>query len=131
MKRQPLIVCAALLLLTGVIAGAFGAHGLKRIVTADMLATWNTGVLYQLIHGLGILMTSQLHALLNKKLLRLAGYAMLIGTLIFSGSLYLIVLTGVTRLGAITPIGGLFFLIAWAIIAIAAWSGTNSKQNSH
>lgn len=131
MKRQPLIVCAALLLLTAVAAGAFGAHGLKRVVTPDLLATWSTGVLYQLVHGLGILVTQQLQGFLNRKLLQLAGYAMLAGTLIFSGSIYLIVLTGFTRLGAITPIGGLLFLIAWTMVAITAWSGTNSKQNTH
>lgn len=131
MKRQPLIVCAAFLLLTGVAAGAFGTHGLKRVITPDLLTTWNTGVLYQLVHGLGILVTSLLHGSMSKNLLRMAGYAMVIGTLIFSGSIYLIVLTGVTRIGAVTPIGGVLFLTAWAMVAIAAWSGTNSEENSH
>jgi uncharacterized membrane protein YgdD (TMEM256/DUF423 family) len=96
----------------GVAAGAFGAHGLKRIVDADMLAIWHTAVLYQLA-----LLATQIGA----PLLGMAGAVMLAGVLIFSGSLYVLVLTGTKWLGAITPVGGMAFIIAWAMVAWAAW----------
>lgn len=122
-----LIMYGALLLLTGVAAGAFGAHGLKRFVSAEALTIWQTGVLYQLVHGLGLLITAQLSITLKIGLLRIAAYIMLAGTLIFSGSLYVLVLTGVLWLGAITPIGGVLLLVAWALICIAAWRGKTQK----
>lgn len=122
MKRQTLIFYAALLLLTGVAAGAFGAHAIRSAVTPQMLSTWNTGVLYQLVHGLGLMLTAQLYASSKHGLLRLACYVMLAGTLLFSGSLYLLVLTGTVWFAYITPIGGVLFLTAWVLVAMAAWT---------
>lgn len=122
MKRQTIILYAALLMLTGVAAGAFGAHAIRRAVTPEMLSTWNTAVLYQLIHGLGILITAQLYSTLKHGLLRLACHVMLVATLLFSGSLYLLVLSGTIWLAFITPIGGVLFLTAWGLVAIAAWN---------
>lgn len=127
MKRQTLIVYAALLLLTGVTAGAFGAHAIRRAVTPDMLATWNTAVLYQLVHGLGIMITAQLYTSLRHGLFRVACYVMLTGTLLFSGSLYLLVLTGTVWFAFITPFGGMLFLTAWALVIIAAWTTKTPK----
>src|SRR5690554_1798677 len=125
MKHQTLILCAALLLLTGVAAGAFGAHAIRHAVTPEMLATWNTAVLYQLVHGLGLMLTAQLYTSLRHGLLHVACYVMLAGTLLFSGSLYLLVLTGTIWFAYITPIGGVLFLIAWMLVGIAAWATKN------
>ena len=121
MTDRQLIIVAALTMLVGVGAGAFGAHGLKRMITPDMLSIWHTAVLYQLIHGLGMLLIAVLGARLGSPLLTLSGSVMFAGILIFSGSLYVLVLTGTRWLGAITPIGGAAFLIAWAMVAIAAY----------
>lgn len=127
MKRQTLIVYGALLLLTGVALGAFGAHAIRRAVTPEMLSTWNTAVLYQLIHGLGILITAQLYTTLQHGLLRLAAYVMLVATLLFSGSLYLLVLSGIYWFAFVTPFGGILFLTAWALVVIAAWNTKTPK----
>ena len=125
MKRQTLTLYAALLLLTGVAAGAFGAHAIRSSVTPEMLGTWNTAVLYQLVHGLGLMLTAQLYQSLRHGLLRIACYVMLAGTLLFSGSLYLLVLTGTIWFAYITPIGGVLFLTAWVLVSIAAWAAKN------
>lgn len=127
MKRQTLILYGALLLLTGVALGAFGAHAIRSAVTPEMLSTWNTAVLYQLVHGLGILFTAQLYMTLGHGLLRVAAYVMLIATLLFSGSLYLLILSGIYWFAFITPIGGMLFLTAWALVALAAWSTKTPK----
>jgi uncharacterized membrane protein YgdD (TMEM256/DUF423 family) len=121
MTDRQLIITAALTLLTGVAAGAFGAHGLKRILGPEWLPVWQTAVLYQLIHGLGMLAIAALGARFGSALLSNAGLAMFAGIVLFSGSLYVLALTGTRWLGAITPIGGLFFLAAWAMVAIAAY----------
>lgn len=121
MTDRRLIIAASVLLFIGVGAGAFGAHGLKSFISADMLAVWHTAVLYQLIHGLGMLAIAALSGRYASPLLRHAGTAMFLGILIFSGSLYVLVLTGVKWLGAITPIGGLAFLAAWGMVATAAY----------
>lgn len=87
-----------------------------------MLAVWETAVLYHLVHALGLLLIGILcHLMPDLALLRNAGWALLIGTLFFSGSLYLLVLTGVKPLGMITPIGGVAFLVGWILLAAAAW----------
>ncbi|AEC18934.1 hypothetical protein PT7_0394 [Pusillimonas sp. T7-7] len=121
MTDRQLIIVAALTLLVGVGAGAFGAHGLKRMITPDMLSVWQTAVLYQLIHGLGMLVIAALGSRFASPLLSLSGSVMFAGILIFSGSLYALVLTNTKWLGAITPIGGAAFLIAWAMVAVAAY----------
>lgn len=122
MKRQALIIYGALLLLTGVAFGAFGAHAIQRVVTPEALSAWNTAVLYQLVHGLGIVLTAQLYMTLRHGLLRVAAYVMLVATLLFSGSLYLLVLSGIYWFAFITPFGGVLFLTAWALVALAAWN---------
>src|SRR5690606_20803085 len=121
MTDRQLIIVAALTLFVGVGAGAFGAHGLKRMITPDMLSVWQTAVLYQLVHGLGMLAIAALGSRLGTPLLSLSGSVMFAGILIFSGSLYALVLTGTKWLGAITPLGGLAFLIAWAMVAVATY----------
>ncbi|WP_353152320.1 DUF423 domain-containing protein [Pollutimonas bauzanensis] len=121
MTDRQLVIAASLILLIGVGAGAFGAHGLRRIISPDLLSVWQTAVLYQLVHGLGMLAIAALGARFGSSLLSNAGVLMFVGIVIFSGSLYVLALTGTRWLGAITPIGGLAFIAAWAMVALAAY----------
>ena len=104
----------------GVALGAFGAHGLRGRLSPEMLAVFETGVRYQMYHTLALLITGLVMARIDGWLVHLAGWCFVAGILIFSGSLYALALTGVTVLGAITPIGGLAFLAGWACLAVAA-----------
>lgn len=122
MTERHLVILASLLLAAGVAAGAFGAHGLKRILSADMLQIWQTGVLYHLIHALGMLALAALMGRLSSPgLLGWAGLLMFMGIVFFSGSLYVLALSGTKWLGAITPLGGVLFILAWLLTAVAAW----------
>lgn len=103
-----------------VILGAFGAHGLKRMVTPDMLAIFHTGVEYQFYHALGLLAVGLL--LLHHSAsaaLKWSGWLMFSGVILFSGSLYLLVLTDERWLGAVTPVGGVAFILSWLLMIIA------------
>jgi len=102
----------------GVAAGAFGAHGLKEQVSPEMLEVWKTGAFYQIVHALALVAIGTL-ATHNKPPPTPIAWLFLIGVLLFSGSLYLLVVTGVKALGAITPIGGLSFILAWTWLAIS------------
>lgn len=116
------IMLGSLNALLAVVLGAFGAHGLKSRVTTDMLAVWQTGVQYHMFHALGLVLIGVLIQLQPQVgTLRLSGYFLLAGIALFSGSLYLMVLSGVRALGAITPIGGVSFIIGWLILAIGIW----------
>lgn len=128
MQDRHLIAAGAFLMLLAVAFGAFGAHGLKPHLSADMLAIWHTAVLYQMVHALGCIACGILMPRDSQrtKSIALAGTCMLIGILIFSGSLYLLALTGLRWLGAITPIGGVAFLAAWGILGWAVWRGDRS-----
>nr|WP_220185848.1 DUF423 domain-containing protein [Paenactinomyces guangxiensis] len=102
--------------------GAFGAHGLAGKVTDKMLAYWNTGAHYHIIHGLALLFIGLLisKAGENASSLQIAGWLILAGIFFFSGSLYVMVLTNVKVLGAITPIGGVSLIAGWILVAVAA-----------
>jgi len=104
----------------GVGTGAFGAHGLKAHVSPEMLAVWQTAVLYQLVHALGLLAVAALYPLLHARLAAVAAAFLLAGICVFSGSLYALVLSGVRIIGAITPLGGASFMIGWLLLALAA-----------
>jgi uncharacterized membrane protein YgdD (TMEM256/DUF423 family) len=107
---------------SGVALGAFGAHALKSKVAPEMLNVWETSVLYHLIHALGLILIGVLCSLMpDVSLVRNAGWSILAGTVLFSGSLYVLVLTGAKPLGMITPLGGVAFLLGWLLLAIAAW----------
>lgn len=121
MTERHLVILASLSLAAGVAAGAFGAHGLKRILSADMLQIWQTGVLYHLIHALGMLALAALMMRWTSPMLGWAGLLMFVGIVFFSGSLYVLALSGTKWLGAITPLGGTLFIIAWLLTAVAAW----------
>jgi uncharacterized membrane protein YgdD (TMEM256/DUF423 family) len=102
--------------------GAFGAHGLKQTLTVDMLAVYHTGVQYHFYHALGLILIGiVLHQLTNAKSVKLSGWLMLIGIILFSMSLYLYSLTGISGLVMVTPFGGLAFLSAWALLAYGIW----------
>jgi uncharacterized membrane protein YgdD (TMEM256/DUF423 family) len=102
-------------------AGAFGAHGLKRMLTPELLSVWQTGVLYHLIHALGLFVVALLGARYGSSLLSAAGVVMFVGIVLFSGSLYVLSLTGTHWLGAVTPFGGVAFLASWGMVALAAY----------
>ena len=102
--------------------GAFGAHGLKSRVAPEMLSVWQTGVQYHLIHALALLLIGILCQMMPATpLVRYAGWSLQLGILLFSGSLYVLVLSGVKSLGMITPLGGVAFLVGWLLFALAAW----------
>lgn len=121
MNPRILMLCGALLLALGVAAGAFGAHGLRRIVSPESLETWRTAAHYQMLHGLGLLLIAALWPHVAPTLAAWAGSLMLTGAIVFSGSLYALVLTDTRILGTITPIGGLLMIVAWVLLAWAAW----------
>ena len=104
----------------GVAFGAFGAHALRARLSPEMLAVFETGVRYQMYHALALLLVAATIPRFGGWLIVAAGWLMTVGIVLFSGSLYALALTGVTTLGAITPIGGLAFLAGWACLAIAA-----------
>ncbi len=100
--------------------GAFGAHGLRARLSPEMMAVFQTGVQYHIYHALALILVSGIMGRMSGWLIQTAGWCFTAGIVFFSGSLYLLAVTGVTSLGAITPIGGLFFLIGWACLAFAA-----------
>ena len=103
--------------------GAFGAHGLRATLNTDDLATFEVGVRYQMYHALALLAVAWAASRWESTSLVVAGWAFVVGILIFSGSLYLLVVTGPRWLGAITPVGGVSFLVGWALLAWAAIRG--------
>ena len=105
---------AAVLGASGVACGAFGAHGLEDLVTPDRLATWETAARYHQIHAVALLAL----ALVGKEGRTLAFGLMLAGTLVFAGSLYLLVLLDISWLGAVTPIGGLLLIAGWGSLVL-------------
>lgn len=107
----------------GVAAGAFGAHALGEMVTADRLATWETAARYQLVHALALLATAWAVERWPGRLARIAGWLFVAGTLLFSGSLYLLVLTDTGWLGAVTPLGGIAFLGGWSCLVRQSLKG--------
>ena len=106
----------ALFGLSGVMIGAFGAHGLNALLTADQLAIYHTGVDYQFVHALALLLLGALAQHQTPKAWQLAATLFIAGVFFFSGSLYLLVLTDTSWLGAITPIGGTSFIAGWAAL---------------
>ncbi len=102
--------------------GAFGAHGLKHKLSAEMMAVYQTAVQYHFYHALALLMTAILcHQFVNNALFRFSGWCFFAGMVIFSGSLYVLSLSGLRWLGAITPFGGLIFLVGWLCLALGAY----------
>lgn len=104
--------------------GAFGAHGLEGKISERMMGIWEKGVTYQMFHAVGLFIVAfMVDKFPGVSLIPLAGWLMFAGILIFSGSLYVLSTTGITKLGMITPIGGLAFLAAWVLLALAVLKG--------
>lgn len=108
------IIIGAIFTGLGVAFGAFGAHVLEQLVSVDDLETFETGVRYQMYHGLALLFIGLLIS--TNKNLRITAWAFTLGIIIFSGSLYLLVLLDIRWLGAITPVGGLSFIFGWLFL---------------
>lgn len=117
------LALGALNALISVACGAFAAHGLRSRVGPDLVAVFETGARYQMYHGLALILAGLLAVHRPSGLLAAAAWSHLIGIVIFSGSLYLLTLTGVRALGAITPVGGVAFLVGWALFLAAALRG--------
>jgi len=110
----------ALSALLSVGAGAFGAHALRTRLAPDLLAVFETGARYQMYHALGLFAAGYASGRFGGSAASGAGLCFAFGTLVFSGSLYALALTGVRGLGAVTPLGGLAFLAGWLLLAFAA-----------
>lgn len=120
-RLKTFIIIGAINAFLAVALGAFGAHGLEGRVEQKYLEIWKTGVTYQMFHATGLLIVGVLLGRLPANaLLSWSGWMMLIGIILFSGSLYVMTLTKISILGAITPLGGLLFLAAWILIVVAA-----------
>jgi uncharacterized membrane protein YgdD (TMEM256/DUF423 family) len=126
MERKVFAVGSALAGL-GVVFGAFGAHALKASSSPKMLTTFETGVRYQMYHGLGLLALAWAVSRWPERRLMPAAWLLLAGTVVFSGSLYLLVLTGARWFGAITPFGGLLLIFGWGLVA---WRLVRPKPRS-
>lgn len=120
-RSRPWLVAGALGGLLTVALGAFAAHGLRDLLSPDMLRIFDKGVRYQGLHSLALLATGLLLREAALPSLRGAALAFLLGILLFSGSLYLLALSGNRSLGMITPFGGMAFLAGWALLAWGAW----------
>lgn len=125
------LVAGALLGLLAVAAGAFGAHGLRAILSPRSLEVFQTGVTYQMTHSLALILVAVLAGLgAPRRWLVLAGGFFLAGILMFSGSLYLLVLTDLRWLGPVTPLGGVCFMIGWLLVAVAGLTLGRRNENS-
>ena len=122
MTARLILTLGAVAAFLGVALGAFGAHALRARLTEQLLNTWETAVQYHLVHALGLLAVGLwLLQTGPSTLLRWSAGLMLAGMVLFSGSLYLLCLSGVRWLGAITPLGGTALLTAWVLFALAVW----------
>lgn len=115
--ERTFVAVGSVLALLAVALGAFGAHGLRGRVAPDMLEVYETAVRYHMYHALGMLAVAWTCARWPASAPAAAGWLFLAGIVVFSGSLYLLVLTGQRWLGAVTPLGGLAFLLGWAVLA--------------
>lgn len=120
---KTLLMVAAISGLLAVVIGAFGAHGLKGRITTDLMAIFQTGVQYHFYHTLALLLVGILMLQFPQiSLLKWSGWLFIAGIVVFSGSLYVMAITDIKWLGAITPIGGVAFIAGWLTMAIAVYN---------
>lgn len=119
-SQKWILFFGALMGFVSVAAGAFGAHALKNKLGPDMLAVFEVGVRYQMAHALAMCISVWVSTLIPGTLALTSGWTFLAGSLIFSGSLYALALSGIKLLGAVTPFGGVLLLIGWICLALAA-----------
>ena len=120
---QALLVAGAIGGALAVMTGAFGAHALSSSVSPARLATWQTAAHYHLAHSLALLACGLAAKAVSSRLLIAAGWLFAVGILLFSGSLYALVLLDVPALGAVTPLGGVALIAAWGCLAVGVWRG--------
>ena len=119
---RPALVLGALFALLAVMAGAFGAHGLRGVIDERGLEVFQTAVTYQIYHSLALILVAILPvAGLSRRLLGVAAGFFVAGILLFSGSLYLLVLTDLRWMGPVTPVGGIGFMVGWILVVIAGF----------
>lgn len=116
-----ILMIAALLMALAVGIGAFGAHGLKSHLSEEMMQIYKTGVEYHFYHALGLLLIGVLSLYISSGWLNWSAFMLTAGIILFSGSLYVMAITGIKWLGAITPLGGLSFIAGWILLLIAVW----------
>lgn len=121
--ERAFVALGALSAFASVAAGAFGAHALRSRLAPDLLAVFETAVRYQMFHALGLLAAAWVSTRWPGPAAAFAGWLFVAGTVVFSGSLYLLALTGVRWLGAVTPVGGVAFLAGWLALGWAALRG--------
>jgi len=126
--RPNFLLLAAVLGLLAVLAGTFGAHGLKGHVEPDLLAIYDTGARYHMYHALALFLTALTYERRRHRAVAAAAWLFVLGIAIFSGSLYALAVTGQRWLGAITPIGGVSFMAGWVALAIGAVKSHRSSQ---
>jgi len=112
---------ASILLALAVAIGAFGAHGLKARLSAEMIMIYKTGVEYHFYHAIGLLLIGVLSVSYPSVLLNWSAILLVTGIFLFSGSLYVLAISGMKWLGAITPLGGLSFIAGWVLLFVAVW----------
>ena len=118
---KTILMTASILLALAVAIGAFGAHGLKQHISGEMLQTYKTGVEYHFYHALGLLLIGVLTISFPSELLKWSAIFMVAGIVLFSGSLYVLAISGIKWIGAITPVGGLCFIAGWVLLFFAVW----------
>jgi len=122
-----ILISGAIAALLGVATGAFGAHGLRSLLSDHMLNVFETGVRYHLFHALGMLAAGLSLAYAPIRHFKVAAWAFALGIVLFSGSLYALSISGVRALGIITPVGGLCFIVGWGLLAWGYWKGFPSE----
>ena len=125
---KPYLVIGAALAGLAVVLGAFGAHGLKSVLSTQQLNTFEIGVRYQMYHSLALLLLPALSGYVSSKWANRAAFCFVIGTVLFSGSLYALAISGIKWFGPVTPLGGLFFIAGWTLLIIGLLVG-RSKEN--
>lgn len=113
------VALGSIMAFLGVAVGAFGAHSLKHVLTGKWAGVYETGVHYHLIHALGLILIGILAEKFPGALMNWAGWLLFVGIILFSGSLYALSITKINVIGAITPVGGVAFLVGWALVVIA------------
>jgi uncharacterized membrane protein YgdD (TMEM256/DUF423 family) len=121
MKPRTFALWAALSALIAVTAGAFGAHVLRERLPSELLAAFETGARYHMYHALALFAVAWAETQWPSRLVRASGWLFIAGTALFSGSLYVLALTGVTWWGAVTPVGGVLLILGWAALALGVW----------
>jgi len=115
---KSILTIAAISGLLAVVLGAFGAHALKKMISPEMLEVYKTGVQYQFYHTFALLAVGILMHFNTSKALKWSGYLFVVGILLFSGSLYVMTITGIKALGIITPFGGTVWIVAWFLLLV-------------